>query len=332
MFSKVEAQDNAFWRKFRQRSVLKTTLTDELCDAVMKQTESEQVIMKVMKQTFSNFAHSGLVEDSFQRMRAQENLNEGGAKVAANRLWKIATDSKLLTDVYGYREVEAKSIPEKKVESLPASFFQASTSRTSVPMEDVAGTSTVPPWTSFSPPFMQYSEDLGLLEFLHSKPHLWNNVWRTTFLQAGLVCRNKKVFPEQRFLCFGSSTSGLCCLLWPVRESTKTLKKKNLTTWELCEVSDPSRLKWLPVVDFSDWIVTPCSYYSPLHLFCLNANVVPSSFGTAMVQSGPETPLLKFAAQTGFWNLNLQTLKKLCKEWTGSRFVPWGSSEFDVPV
>ena len=312
MFAKIATRTDGFWLKFQSRSVLQTTLTHEVVQTLVKNVNVGE-LMPVIKKIFSNFGHSGVIEDCFQRMRSIERANEGGTKVTANRLWKCPSDTKLLTSIYDYREVDQTSVPEKKNESLPNNFFKATLANTTVPLTEVAGKSPSPPWPSFSPPLLQFSEDLGVLAALHDKPDA--NPWRTVFLFQHLVCRNKKSDSDQRFLSFGSSSLGNCCLLWPVVETTLFLAKKTLHIWKLKEITEPAELKWKPVLDFGDWLVTPTEYVSPMHIFAENKCEVPSSFHFGgMVQCGPETPLLKHAAQQGFWNLNLQTLRKLCKD------------------
>ena len=323
LLSKMEKRTDSFWRKFLHRTVLTTTLTDEVLKTLLQNSETDCTqLTQIIKRIFSNIGHSGIVEDGFQRMRSKENTSEGGSKVAANRLWKIPSDANLLTEVYNFQEVDPKVIPEQKQESLPSTFYRPCASDATVPLEDVPGTSQNPHWPSFSPPFLQYSEDLGLLEALHDKPEAAYAIWRTVFLQPHLVCRNKKLHDvSDRFLCFGSSNMHNCNLLWPLKKSTLQLKKKEFVMWQMKDISKPSELKWLPVVDFNDWLITPTRYISPIHAFCENKNQTPSSSVSGLItQCGQETPLLRYAAQNGFWNVNLQTLKKLCKEpWIKSR-------------
>ena len=79
----------------------------------------------------------------------------------------------------------------------------------------------------------------------------------------------------------------------------------------------------MPVIDFSEWVIVPTNYLSPLHIYSQNANVTPGFYPNGfMVQCEKETPLLKYAAQKGFWRINLQTLKKLCKDFSTLRMFP----------
>lgn len=320
MWLKVTARTDTWWLNFQRRSVLRFTLASEAMETLNSGADVDG-LTKVLKRIFMNVGHSGLVEDAFQRMRRQEDLNESGPRMASNRVYKIPSDAGLLESVYSFHEVKAEEIPERKVESLPQGFFSPGVSETSVPLTDIASSSTTSHWPSFSPPFLQFAEDLGVLESLHDKPDKVNCIWRTVFLHQNLICKHKKT--EGHFLSFGTSSLGYCALLWPVQSSLLHLKKKTLTLWKLKEITKPEHLKWMPVIDFSEWVIVPTNYLSPLQIYSQNANATPGFYPNGfMVQCEKETPLLKYAAQKGFWHINLQTLKKLCKDFSTLSMFP----------
>eukprot|EP00435_Cladocopium_sp_Y103_P038529 s1448_g10.t1 len=320
MWLKVTARTDAWWLNFQRRSVLRFTLASEAMETLHSGADVDG-LTKVLKRIFMNVGHSGLVEDAFQRMRRQEDLNESGPRMASNRLYKIPSDAGLLESVYSFHEVKAEEIPERKVESLPQGFFSPGVSETSLPLTDIASSSATSHWASFSPPFLQFAEDLAVLENLHDKPDKVNCIWRTAFLQQNLICKHKKT--EGHFLSFGTSSSGHCALLWPVQSSLLHLKKKTLTLFTMKMITSPEHLKWLPVIDFSEWVIVPTNFLSPLHIYAQNANATPGFYPHGfMIQCEKETPLLKYAAQKGFWQINLTILKKLCKDFSTLRMFP----------
>ena len=317
----MASRTDTFWRKFQERSVFKWTLTEEVLDSLLKNSSIDDLVT-VLGRIFSGIGQSGVIEDSFQRMRRQEKLNEGGTKMSGNRCWKIASDSKLLQETYDYNEVQGSQIPEKHNTSVPPGFFSPSCANTSVPMSDVASTSSTAHWSSVQPPFLQYSEDIGLLQFMHNIPEKATQIWRTAFMPSNQIVRNKKIDPNRRFLSFGSSSYNHCALLWPVVESPLVLKKRTVTLWTLKTLSGPSELKWMPVLDFGEWLITPSTVWSPLHIFAENKGELPGRFAlNHLIQAAAEVPLLRFCAQNAFWGVSLQLLKKLCKD----RIMGFGS-------
>ena len=272
--------------------------------------------MVFLKRLYAGLGHTGLVEDAFQRMRRQEHLNEADVKISASRLWKVPTDSALLGDTYRYREVSSvESTDDLKKQVLPTAFFTPQLSKCSIPVTGIASLSSTAPWPSSSPPWLQFSEDLGLLDELADKPDLSCCVWRTQFLEPGMIVKHKKC----NTYYFTYSKNGAAALAWPLSLKKHDLAGKSskdfLWCYEHKTIRAPSELQWLVVTSFSDWVAVPYSYYSPLHVHVLNKGQPLQGFeyGT-MVQTGVDLPLLKLLAQQGFWTAGKDLLKKLCKD------------------
>ena len=316
--SRVESRAEPFSKKLSERTCLMWTLVRVILDRI--QQDGGHVgadVRALIGNMFSHVGHSAVIEDAFQRMRRQETLTEAGSNVSSCRLWKVATDSKLLAETYNFREVAAADIPEERFESLPPNFFVPRQKDCSVPLRNVATLSSTPDWISFAPPFLQYSEDIALITHLHTVPELASCVWRSIFMPKNCIVKNKKLPDKEKcYLNFGTSTAGYCCILWPLQKQVRHFLRKSSTFFTLEKISDPKSLLWLPVTDFSDWTVIPSMYPSPLQTFYLNKNEAPRPpvQPGAMMQCDNEVPLLKHCALTCFDNINLTLLKKLCKD------------------
>ncbi|CAE7741599.1 unnamed protein product, partial [Symbiodinium sp. KB8] len=232
--SRVESRAEPFWKKLSERTCLMWTLVRVILDRI--QQDGGHVgadVRALIGNMFSHVGHSAVIEDAFQRMRRQETLTEAGSNVSSCRLWKVATDSKLLAETYNFREVAAADIPEERFESLPPNFFVPRQKDCSVPLRNVATLSSTLDWISFAPPFLQYSEDIALITHLHTVPELASCVWRSIFMPKNCIVKNKKLPDKEKcYLNFGTSTAGYCCILWPLQKQVPLLKHCALTCFD----------------------------------------------------------------------------------------------------
>ena len=100
--------------------------------------------------------------------------------------------------------------------------------------------------------------------------------------------------------------------------------------WGFKGLSSAEELLVLPVVDFEEWLVAPCAFASPLHLYVLNKHQLPHSWPKGcLLQQGGFAPFLQHAASNAFWCARGPVLKMLVKTELGLD-VAQGATEADM--
>jgi len=77
-------------------------------------------------------------------------------------------------------------------------------------------------------------------------------------------------------------------------------------------IPDKVAFSWKSCMDFSDWRCIPFEWLSPMRMVALSRGAVLANFPPMVaLQSGPEQPLLQFAARQAFWEIGKATLQRI---------------------
>ena len=296
----------AIAKKLARKSIMDTTFTKDVV-AILEAAQWDLPIAleEDLKHVFSCHAQTKLIEDAVGAERALEKTKPNQA-CSNLSMWRHLPRKRLLTEVYGFSEVDPSSVPMPplKKAKLPDNMFKATPQLNTVNLKGVVGTG--PPewptrsaniqWSSAADTlFVRNMLQLGMLDSLE-------DCWHTCLLQ-----KQSLVKPPGGTWMWVLANLGSQVVLWPAKETTYG-KFAVYCHADACK--DDVQVR--PVVSWDGWVARETEMKSPLGLAAALGKHAPwPPIGATALATGKPMPLLEFAARHAFWQLKYVMLRKI---------------------
>ena len=291
-----------WWRAALKRSVFHMPVVRSLISICVRSGwECTPELKYYCSMLWSAFGQTKLVEDAFQRERAAEKKTENGL-LSKGTVWHTPIGAKILSQVHQFKEVRAADYTLKGDEpaKLPHSLHTSSLKQSSIPLDNLAGTSTKGSWPSWMPAnLVQQAGDLQVLLAAH-RDETWSDmpcIWKSQMMCQGLLCRPTGR-SEWRLSLGGLGGAGFAS--WPC----ELVQAPGFASWKLSCITCtcPGDIWWEACLSWDSWEVQPFEWVAPVHFTQAKAQGHP---GICMKEAGPHMPLLRYAASQCFWKLGL---------------------------
>ena len=189
-------ETSPIWKRLVRRSCFSMTAVDDIFRALEAVDFGcvPQAVQEILEKMFTGFAHTKVIEDSFQRCRRKETERPDGRMTSVD-VWVEPVVQKVLSSLYHFDEVEAPEETSKDLaKRINPAVFKPKAKEVSVPeIRDLPGRGA-PGWTSYTASSSSaLGEEVCLLTHLFQQGQMGavGHRWKTKLLQGGMVLQRQ---------------------------------------------------------------------------------------------------------------------------------------------
>jgi hypothetical protein len=210
-----------------------------------------------------------LIEDTNQRYRRVETMEQKSQVVSNTRLWVTPIQSAVMSSVHKY-EVADHTKYQPRAERLPRRvhkrMFNPSSVQPELPLRAIRGSNRVATWPTYNAAgIARQFANTALWCHCEDSPGDWDLVerlWINNLLSCGMVVRKKSAGADQWLISLGSVEGGPA-LGW----KCEVAKVAGCTyVRPLLDLGSSPPYLWLVCLDPECWECLPIQYVSPLHM------------------------------------------------------------------